>query len=656
MKFIFLGIEKNIIKIYFLASCSLLIFSLYTMGTGFFDLNHFSAECSSYVFPQIFDNVSFQKKDIYIFPEIKNILCLNKELANQESLTLIGTNPKFVNYLILFGSIFYFLTRKLLKNRIFLIGNFVFLIFIFINFYYSLNFFSFFIFLFFYFYYLLEHIETIQKSKIHSLFILKNPYLAITIFGVVVLLTQFSTHHYETLNWDINVFITASLDIGRGFLPYENHFENKPPLLFFIYFLISTFSNGSLLILKVINDLVLWFCAIILYLIFKEKNYDGPTTIFGPIFFIILMSSTDFHSGYSELYSVLMLGISYLILCRFTQNSTYLIAGIFFGLSTLVNLGSALYLLGYLVYIYTISKNRNSIFYFIIGFSVPHLIFILLYFFKDLLELYLNIMILAPLKYSGGDLDFFHELGVILVKVSGDSVFTFISIIFLITIYVYSLNKNKLNQNKMKISNYPDLVIIMTGLIIYFLNGKGYEHHLIFFAFFFPLIISFIQNKKTSLLLSIFIFISLFSTISIHATQSITNIRNFQNLEQNYPIKKISKELNIKSYESPSFFILDNTLFIYYLDAVSVEYISHPALLYEDGLMDILSKFELTDSNFLITNLNKKPDFIICSEKTYDCNNIDDYTSVSFSENLSNKYLHYYESEKQVIVLKRSDS
>ena len=139
------------------------------------------------------------------------------------------------------------------------------------------------------------------------------------------------------------------MDIGRGFLPYENHFENKPPLLFFIYFLISTFSNGSLLFLKVINDLVLWFCAIVLYLIFKEKNYDGPTTIFGPIFFIILMSSTDFHSGYSELYSVLMLGISYLILCRFTQNSTYLIAGIFFGLSTLVNLGSALYLLGYLV-------------------------------------------------------------------------------------------------------------------------------------------------------------------------------------------------------------------------------------------------------------------------------------------------------------------
>jgi len=128
MKFIFLGIEKNIIKLYFLASCSLLIFSLYTIGTGFFDLNHFSAECSSYVFPQIFDNVSFQKKDIYIFPEIENILCLNKELANQESLTLIGTNPKFVNYLILFGSVFYFLTRKLLKNRIFLISNFVFLI------------------------------------------------------------------------------------------------------------------------------------------------------------------------------------------------------------------------------------------------------------------------------------------------------------------------------------------------------------------------------------------------------------------------------------------------------------------------------------------------------------------------------------------------
>ena len=56
-------------------------------------------------------------------------------------------------------------------------------------------------------------------------------------FGIFiqVVAIQFSTHHYETLDWDINAFLVTSLEFGRGNLPYEFQYENKPPLLFLIF-------------------------------------------------------------------------------------------------------------------------------------------------------------------------------------------------------------------------------------------------------------------------------------------------------------------------------------------------------------------------------------------------------------------------------------
>ena len=56
---------------------------------------------------------------------------------------------------------------------------------------------------------------------------------------------QFSSHQYETIDWDINAYLVTSQDIGRGNLPLENQFENKPPLLFLLYFYILVNSNKT---------------------------------------------------------------------------------------------------------------------------------------------------------------------------------------------------------------------------------------------------------------------------------------------------------------------------------------------------------------------------------------------------------------------------
>jgi len=78
---------------------------------------------------------------------------------------------------------------------------------------------------------------------------------------IQVILIHFSTHHYETLDWDINAFLVTSLEFGRGNLPFEFQYENKQPLLFLIFFFFSSITQNSVLVIKLINDLVIVFLS-----------------------------------------------------------------------------------------------------------------------------------------------------------------------------------------------------------------------------------------------------------------------------------------------------------------------------------------------------------------------------------------------------------
>ena len=87
-----------------------------------------------------------------------------------------------------------------------------------------------------------------------------------------ILIIQFSTHHIETLDWDINAFLVTSQEFGRGNLPFEYQYENKPPVLFFIFYLFSIVTNNNLLYIKIINDLLLFILSLLLIKISNTEN------------------------------------------------------------------------------------------------------------------------------------------------------------------------------------------------------------------------------------------------------------------------------------------------------------------------------------------------------------------------------------------------
>ena len=247
-------------------------------------------------------NGEFINKDVYIFPEINNLLCLNKALHIEDNnFIYVGTNSKFINIFVLgilfIYSLFLFFGNKLIYLRFFLT---IFLVYLNLNFSFNIltyNFILIFIFCSFSYY------DPFKFKRMYFKFLDKK-YIWYFIFFSLIVITQFSTHNYETMNWDINSFISGGQDILLNkTLPYENSYENKGPILFLIYALIVFLSNSNLLILKILNDLSLLLLSFLIYKFSKNNTKNNLIPILNTFIFILLMSKDWFHPGFSEIYT-----------------------------------------------------------------------------------------------------------------------------------------------------------------------------------------------------------------------------------------------------------------------------------------------------------------------------------------------------------------
>ena len=95
------------------------------------------------------------------------------------------------------------------------------------------------------------------------------------------------------------------MEVGRGFLPLETQFENKPPLLFFIYFLFASFAKGDLLPIKIFNDLVLFSSILVFYFLFKRQSNSKIEALLYSSVLVLFTSNYWFHPGFSEIYFII---------------------------------------------------------------------------------------------------------------------------------------------------------------------------------------------------------------------------------------------------------------------------------------------------------------------------------------------------------------
>jgi hypothetical protein len=460
---------------------------------------------------------------------------------------------------------------------------------------------------------------------------------------------QSSTYNYETLDWDVNAFLVTSLELGRGNLPFETQYDNKPPLLFAIFYFFTIVANKNLLIIKILNDLIIFLISVQSIYLFKKRGTRPDIFSFVPsVVFILVTSNVWFHPSYSEFISLFCISSSYLIYKRSENRNKFLIIGLLLSASSLINLGTSLFLICFVVILLLYENNKyKKIFNLLIGFGIIHLILLGIYAVNGSLSDYLMAMVQIPLSYGVTEFSLFSSLTIFLTSFIKYNLLIYTLILFSISLSIHIILK-MVRENKLMFENSELIFLIFFGLMFFNLAGKGYYHHLIFLLYFLSL--SFIFLRDTIINKGIVVFFILVITgftISEFTEYSLNNIKNFLTLEEEYPIKKVSNEIILHNYKYDEIFSTNHILLLYYLDKPNTSYVVHPALYDYEEITSVLIENNKIKDNEIVFQLDRLPQIYEGNDlETTDNSN---YYKIELPE-INNSLLNYWTKDNNVFL------
>ena len=276
---------------------------------------------------------------------------------------------------------------------------------------------------------------------------------------------------------------------------------------------------------------------------------------------------------------------------------------------TLVNQGSVIFVVSFYFWILFELKNRKLFLPFSFGLALPHIIFLVIYFMNNLLDIYILNYITIPLSYTGESLSTFYELRVWLREYYAYNYFLYVSFILVGFYYFSSLfkEKNFLNFNSIN---------IFLSILIYFLGSHNYYHHLYYLLFFIPFLIPEIKAKNHKVLIFLCL-IAASSIVLIEKTKnSLDNLINIDSVYKEYPLYQLSNEID--SYftdDDYTILALDYVLVLHYLDKENFSYIVHPTNHFDELVYKPLEKIGKIKINNIEYLIGKEPDVILCNNK-----------------------------------------
>ncbi|MDA8813078.1 hypothetical protein N9N01_02450 [Candidatus Actinomarina sp.] len=459
-------------------------------------------------------------------------------------------------------------------------------------------------------------IKSLLLNNLYSKF-QNNHKSQILIIFLFLLISQNDILNYETIDTDINSYLATSKEILRGNLPYENQWESKTPMLYVFYAFLIFLSGGNLVYFKLLNDLLLFLVALLIFYITKIKYENiGIKAFTTTCLYVSFMSFDWAKTEYSEIYVIFFLASSYLYLLRKSSNNVFK-AGLLFSIATLVNQGSIVFAIPFLFVIFKRAKNIGiEIIKFSLGVLIPHFLMLLFYLFNDLFDIYYATLFKIPLTYTQSDFLFLEEILVFVKSIYNHSFLLFFiffaSVIFLMGFFT-NLNLWRNSKNNIFTLDHEINLFLLTSLLFYYLAAKGYYHHTLFLIFFSVFIINQFTSGNFSYFFNFTIFICSCSIILSTASSSLNNLKNLNEVENNYPLKELS--IVIDSYFDDDFTVLalDYNLILYYLDKPNFSYIVHPQNHYEDFITNELINLDLIKDNQIRELISAEPDVILCS-------------------------------------------
>ena len=189
-----------------------------------------------------------------------------------------------------------------------------------------------------------------------------NIYMYYFVIFIFVFITQNLYLNYETITWDTASYLVASLSLQDGYLPYEAQWESKGPLLTYIYYFLILISNKSLVLIKLLNDLILFIISIFMFktisIVKKEQKLYSLTAT---LLFLSLLSEPQYISAYSELFVLLFISIAYYLYCKFEwKNNNIFSIPLIISLASLINQVAVIFLLPYIFDILVKKKIKHQ--------------------------------------------------------------------------------------------------------------------------------------------------------------------------------------------------------------------------------------------------------------------------------------------------------
>jgi len=511
----------------------------------------------------------------------------------------------------------------------------------------------------------------IFKSLI--IFAKKNHVLGVFILLIFTIITQNRFLNIETISWDVSSYLVASQEIGRGYLPLETQWESKGPLFLYLYFLVSKLSLNNLVYFKIANDLILFTTSVFIYLTVSNVSKNKTLGFFSSLFFLSIISYTWFISELSEIYCLVLISIIYFLESK--KNSNILLIGLLFSFSTLINQGTAVFIIPYTIFKFYnifVTKHYKKLIHYLYGLAIPHIFFIILYSLRGLLDVYISQYVTLPLNYIQENLSSFYELKIVLRTFFNYDVFLYLTLLTIATFIFMDLIKK--NNNETMSFKLLQLINLLFGLGFYFLAGHNYYHHLFYFVFFISLNFVNLNSIKYIKITCLYVFIAAVSVSITTASSSLNNLSNLNNIYDNYPLKKLSKTIS-SNFEDANYDILalDSVLVLYYLEKPNFSYIIHPSNHFENYIVDDLirlNKIKTNSFSHISYLIEKEPEVIICNGRMiirgkvedvdfYNCA-IDDYkknyNKIDTQEFLNSKYLDFYKDPyKEMSVFIKSN-
>ena len=383
--------------------------------------------------------------------------------------------------------------------------------------------------------------------------------------------------------------------------------------MYILYYIPQLAFKGSLLAIKIFNDLVFYSLLILIFFTTKKITRNNLSSLASVLFFI-LITGVEFegHAGYYEYYSLIFIGSCVYILQNKNSPSALLVCGLCLGLSILVTPSVLLIVLFIFTYVcIKFLKEKNKIFYFFIGLFFPiGSIFVIYQIFNESKILLENFLVLPYLYKSEIGFFVFQRFIEFFFFVIKQNKLILLGAVNLI-VFILIINKFLKLKNLRNLFQFDYFIylLISISLFTFVIANKGYWHHVIYFYYFFAISIAFFIDK---LQLKKLIYINFSILFPIFFTTSLMNVINFDS-EKNYPIYSVYQNIS-NEYKINSALALGDHLILYYFNLQNESFIIHPSGHEYEWLLEYFKSQDYISDSELYDILDSGPDLIICNK------------------------------------------